>query len=65
MAEYAGRFLDEAACQICDGFAVNALYFSVQPNVGRAFDKATEGRDMGKHPLTFRTRNHVFAHPRT
>ncbi|MDR2053711.1 MAG: hypothetical protein LBP80_09875, partial [Treponema sp.] len=53
LVEHVRQFLDEAACQLCDGFAVNAGYFSVHPNVGGTFDKATEGRDTGKHPVLF------------
>jgi hypothetical protein len=56
MVEHVRLFLDETAYQLCDGFAVNAGYFSVHPNVGGAFDKATEGHDTGKHPVTFRFR---------
>jgi hypothetical protein len=56
LVEYVRQFFDEAAYQLCDGFAVNAGYFSVHPNVGGTFDKATEGHDTGKHPVTFRFR---------
>jgi hypothetical protein len=54
--EHVKQFLDEAAYQLCDGFAVNTGYFSIHPNVGGTFDKATEGHDTGKHPITFRFR---------
>jgi hypothetical protein len=54
--EHVKQFLDEAAYQLCDGFAVNTGYFSIHPNVGGTFDKATEGHDTGKHPVTFRFR---------
>jgi hypothetical protein len=54
--EHVHQFLGEAAYQLCDGFAVNMGYFSVHPNVGGTFDKATEGHDTGKHPVTFRFR---------
>ncbi|MDR2536936.1 MAG: DUF4469 domain-containing protein [Treponema sp.] len=56
LVEYVRQFFDEAAYQLCDGFAVNTGYFSVHPNVGGMFDKATEGHDTGKHPVTFRFR---------
>ncbi|MDR2053604.1 MAG: DUF4469 domain-containing protein, partial [Treponema sp.] len=56
LVEHVRQFFDEAAYQLCDGFAVNAGYFSVHPNVGGTFDKATEGRDTSKHPVTFRFR---------
>jgi hypothetical protein len=52
LVEHVRQFFDEAACQLCDGFAVNVGYFSVHPNVGGTFDKATEGHDTGKHPVT-------------
>ncbi|MDR2792166.1 MAG: DUF4469 domain-containing protein [Treponema sp.] len=54
---YVKRFLDEAAYQLCDGFAVNTGYFSIHPNVGGTFDKVTEGHDTEKHPVTFRFRS--------
>jgi hypothetical protein len=56
LVEHVKQFFDEAAYQLCDGFAVNTGYFSVHPNVGGTFDKVTEGRDTGKHPVTFRFR---------
>jgi hypothetical protein len=56
LVEHVRQFFDEAAYQLCDGFAVNAGYFSVHPNVGGTFDKTTEGHDTGKHPVTFRFR---------
>jgi hypothetical protein len=56
LVEYVRQFLDETAYQLCDGFAVNAGYFSVHPNIGGTFNKATEGHDEEKHPVTFRFR---------
>ncbi|MDR1073426.1 MAG: DUF4469 domain-containing protein [Treponema sp.] len=56
LVECVRQFFNETAYQLCDGFAVNAGYFSVHPNVGGTFDKVTEGRDAGKHPVTFRFR---------
>ncbi|MDR2797632.1 MAG: DUF4469 domain-containing protein [Treponema sp.] len=56
LVEHVKQFLDEAAYQLCDGFAVNTGYFSIHPNVGGTFDKVTEGHDAGKHPVTFRFR---------
>jgi hypothetical protein len=41
LVEYVRQFLDEMAYQLCDGFAVNADYFSVHPNIGGTFNKAT------------------------
>ncbi|MDR2097337.1 MAG: DUF4469 domain-containing protein [Spirochaetaceae bacterium] len=56
LVEHVRQFFDEAAYQLCDGFAVNTGYFSVHPNVGGTFDKAIEGHDAQKHPVTFRFR---------
>ncbi|MDR1072125.1 MAG: hypothetical protein LBL45_00405, partial [Treponema sp.] len=56
LVEHVHQFFDETAYQLCDGFAVNAGYFSIHPNVGGAFDKTTEGHDGKKHPVTFRFR---------
>ncbi|MDR2738299.1 MAG: DUF4469 domain-containing protein [Treponema sp.] len=56
LAEHVRQFFDEAAYQLCDGFAVNTGYFSVHPNVGGTFDKVTEGHDTAKHPVSFRFR---------
>ncbi|MDR1326247.1 MAG: DUF4469 domain-containing protein [Treponema sp.] len=56
LVEYVKQFFDEAVYQLCDGFAVNTGYFSIHPNVGGTFDKATEGHDTDKHPITFRFR---------
>jgi hypothetical protein len=33
LVEHVRQFFDEAAYQLCDGFTVNAGYFSVHPNV--------------------------------
>jgi hypothetical protein len=56
LVEYVRQFFNEAAYQLCDGFAVNTGYFLVHPNVGGTFDKATEGHDTQKHPVAFRFR---------
>jgi hypothetical protein len=50
------RFFDEAAYQLCNGFAVNTRYFSIYPNVGGTFDSVVRGHDARKHPVTFRFR---------
>ena len=47
------RFLDEAAYQLCNGFAVNMKYFSIHPNVGGTFSSAN---DTQNHPVTFHFR---------
>jgi len=50
------QFFDEAAYQICDGFAVNMKYFSIHPNVGGTFNSVSEACDIRKHPVTFHFR---------
>jgi hypothetical protein len=56
LVEYIRQFFDEAAYQLCDGYAVNLRYFSVHPNVGGTFDSLNEARDDKKHPISFRFR---------
>jgi hypothetical protein len=53
---YVHQFFNEAAYQLCDGFAVNMGFFSIHPNVGGTFDKIAESHDEKKHPITFRFR---------
>jgi hypothetical protein len=48
------EFFDETAYQLCDGFAVNAGYFSIHPAVGGFF--ASENEDPRGHPVQFRFR---------
>jgi len=48
------EFLSETAYQLCDGFAVNAGYFSIHPVVGGLF--RSENEDPGGHPVQFRFR---------
>ena len=50
------RFFNEAAYQLCDGFAVDTGFFSVHPVVGGYFDTADGDREPKKHPVTFRFR---------
>jgi hypothetical protein len=56
LVEHVRQFFDEAAYQLCDGFALNTGYFSVHPTVGGTFDAVTEGRGTDKHPVSFRFR---------
>ena len=56
LTENIRQFFDEAAYQLCDGFAVNMKYFSVHPNVGGTFNSDREAHDHEKHPVTFRFR---------
>jgi hypothetical protein len=57
LIEYIRQFFDEAAYQLCDGFAVNMKYFSVHPNVGGIFNSDREAHDHKKHPISFRFRS--------
>jgi len=50
------QFFDEAAYQLCDGFAVNMKYFSIYPKIGGTFCSVNEAHDSKKHPVTFRFR---------
>jgi len=56
LTESVRQFFDEAAYQLCDGFAVNMRYFSVHPNIGGTFNSDKEAYDRKKHPVTFRFR---------
>jgi len=58
LTENVRQFFDEAAYQLCDGFAVNMRYFSIHPNVGGTFNSDKEPHDHVKHPVTFRFRTH-------
>jgi len=52
--DYVCQYLDEMAYQLCDGFTVNNTYFTVHPNIGGVFERASEAHDHKKHPITFR-----------
>jgi len=56
LVEGVRQFFDEAAYQLCDGFAVNTGYYSVHPNIGGTFNSTTEIHDHKKHPISFRFR---------
>ena len=56
LVEGVKQFFDEAAYQLCDGFAVNTGYYSIHPNVGGTFNNTSEIHDHKKHPITFRFR---------
>lgn len=51
---YVREFLSETAYQLCDGYAVNAGYFSIHPAVGGFFASGNE--DPRGHPVRFRFR---------
>jgi hypothetical protein len=50
------QYLDEAAYQLCSGFAVNMGYFVIYPHVTGTFDSVTEKYDPKKNPIRFRFR---------
>ena len=50
------QFFDEAAYQLCDGFAINTGYFTIRPNIGGTFNSANESHDRNRHPVSFRFR---------
>ena len=56
LIENVRQFFDEAAYQLCDGFAVNTGYFSIQPNIGGTFNTQKDAYDEEKNPLNFRFR---------
>jgi hypothetical protein len=53
LVEHLRLFLDEAAYQICDGYAVNAIYFSVHPKVRGTFNSKHEMATEENHPVAF------------
>ncbi|MDR0443592.1 MAG: DUF4469 domain-containing protein [Treponema sp.] len=59
MVKYVKRFLNEAAYQLTDGFAVDFGFFSVRPHIGGTFDSKYEKRDPQKHPVSFHFRAHA------
>jgi hypothetical protein len=65
LVEHVKMYHDEAAYQLCDGFAVNTGYYSIHPNVGGTFDKLREGLTPEKHPIDFRFRINAALHDLT
>jgi len=49
-------FFEEMAYQLCDGFAVNTGWFSVQPVIGGLFEFPDESFNPVKHRVGFRFR---------
>jgi hypothetical protein len=56
IVKHVKQFMDEAAYQLCDGFAVNLGYFSIHPGIGGFFKSGKEGYSAKEHPLGFRFR---------
>jgi len=59
LIENVRQYFDEAAYQLCDGFAVNTGYYSIHPNVGGTFSTPNEDYDPEKHPISFRFRTRL------
>ena len=56
LVDFVKKFFDEAAYQLCDGFAINTGYFSIYPKLGGTFKTVHESPDPKKHPLSFHFR---------
>jgi len=56
LVENVKAYFDEAAYQLCDGYAVNTGYFSLFPNIGGLFISPDDTFKRDEHPLTFRLR---------
>ncbi|MCL2214220.1 MAG: DUF4469 domain-containing protein [Treponema sp.] len=56
LVENVRQFFDEAAYQLCDGFAVNTGYYSIQPNISGTFNSEKDAYNGKKNPLDFRFR---------
>jgi hypothetical protein len=56
LVECVKQYFDEAAYQLCDGFAVSNKYYSIHPNVGGTFNNAAEIHNHQKHKISFRFR---------
>ena len=53
LVKHVRQFFDEAAYQLCNGFAVSTGYFSLHPRVGGIWESAYEPFDPHKHPIRF------------
>jgi len=56
LVQHVHLFFEEMAYQLCDGFAVNTGWFSVQPVIGGLFESANEDFDPKEHTVAFRYR---------
>ena len=54
LVEYVREYNDEAAYQLCDGYAVTNGYYTIHPNIGGSFNSVNEVYDHQKHPISFR-----------
>jgi hypothetical protein len=53
LVEHVRLFLNEVAYQLCDGYAVNAIYFSMHPKVRGTFNSRHERVSEETHPVAF------------
>ena len=53
LVNHVRRFFDEAAYQLCDGFAIDTGYYSIHPVIGGTFDSPHENTNREKHPISF------------
>jgi len=56
LVQHVNLFFMEMARQLCDGYAVNTGWFSVQPVIGGFFESDKEGFDPEGHKVSFRYR---------
>ena len=56
LVSYVKQYFDEAAYQLCNGYTVDAGYFSIYPVLGGVFNSAWDEPDRKKHPVRFRFR---------
>ena len=56
LVNHIDQFFREVAYQLCDGFAVNAGYFSIHPNIQGTFNSVNEKHNREKNPIDFRFR---------
>jgi len=53
LVKHVREFLDEAAYQLCSGYAVDTGYFSIHLNINGSFNSVKEAYDPKKHPIVF------------
>ena len=56
LVENVRQYFDEAASQLCEGYAISTGYFSVQPSVSGTFGSPQEAYDPARNPVAFRFR---------
>jgi len=53
LVKHVQLYFEEAAYQLCTGFAIDTSYFSIHPGIGGAFKSLSEPYDRKKHPVEF------------